>query len=111
MMTKAYSDIGMSETFNQLMIHHLLQGLSDQSIACEVLIRKPRTLSQAVDMIILHELCKETTSRQSGIRQLRRPDISGETTISREDFHTLGVRRINGENLSLGRIYLTLEEI
>ena len=97
MMTKAYLDIGMSETFNQLMIHLLLHGLSDQSIAYEVLIRKPRTLSQAVDIITWHECCKETFSRQSGIWQLRKSDISGETTISREDFHTLGVRRINGK--------------
>ena len=70
MMTKAYPDIGMSETSNQLMIHHLLQGLSDQSIAYEVLISKPRTLSQAVDMVTWHKCCKETTSRQSGIRHL-----------------------------------------
>lgn len=55
MMTKAYPDIGMSETFNQLTIHHLLQGLPDQSIAYEVLIRKPRTLSEVVDMITWHE--------------------------------------------------------
>ena len=102
MMTKAYPDIGMSETFNQLMIHHLLQGLSDQSIAYEFLIRKPKTLSQAVDMIIWHECCKQTNSRQSGIRQLRKPDISGETTISREDFHTQGVRRINGKRSVTG---------
>ena len=102
MMTKAYPDIGMSETFNQLMIYHLLQGLSDQSNAYEVLIRKPRTLSQAVDMITWHECCKATTSRQCGIQQLRRPDISSETTISREDFHTLGVRRINGKRSVTG---------
>ena len=106
MMTKAYPDIGMSETFNQLMIH-LQQGLSDQSIAYEVLIRKPRTLSQAVD-ITLHECYKETTSRQSGIRQLRRPDFSGETTISREDFHTLGVKRINGKRSVTGEHLLDL---
>ena len=36
MMTKAYPDIGMSDTFNQLTIHHLLQGLPDQYIAYEV---------------------------------------------------------------------------
>ena len=46
MMAKAYPDIGLSDTFNQLTIHHLLQGLPDQSIAYEVLIRKPRTLRQ-----------------------------------------------------------------
>ena len=59
MMIKAYPDICTSETFNQLTIHHLLQGLPDRSIAYDVLIRKPRTLSEAVDMITWHVCCKE----------------------------------------------------
>ena len=54
MMTKAYPDLWMSEMFNQLTIHHLLQGLPDQSIAYEVLIRKPRTLSEVADMLTWH---------------------------------------------------------
>ena len=99
MMTKAYPDIGMSETFNQLTIHHLLQGLPDQSIAYEVLIRKPRTLSQAVDMITWHECCKETTRKKSGIRHLSTFATSYETTILREDFQTLEERRINGKKI------------
>ena len=97
MMTKAYPDIGMSETFNQLTIHHLLQGLPDQSIAYEVLIRKPRTLSEVVDMITWHECCKETTRKKSGIRQLSTfHDVAGDVTL-KEDLHTLDVRRINGK--------------
>ena len=97
MMTKAYPDIGMSETFNQMMINHLLQGLPDQSIAYEVLIRKPRTLSQAVDMITWHECCKETTRKKSGIRHVSTYDNNDESAISREDVRTLDVRRINGK--------------
>ena len=97
MMTKAYPDIGMSETFNQLTIHHLLQGLPDQSIAYEVLIRKPRTLSEAVDMITWHECCKETTRKKSGIRQLSTFDDSDKTAVSREDLYTLELRRVNGK--------------
>ena len=64
MMTKTYPDIEMSETLNQLTIHHLLQGLPDQSIAYEVLIRKTRTLSEVVDMTTWHECCKETTRKK-----------------------------------------------
>ena len=96
MMTKAYPDIGMSDTINQLTIHHLLQGLPDQSIAYEVLIRKPRTLSEAVDMITWHECCKETTRKKSGIRQLSTFGNEGHTS-QKEDLHTLEVRRINGK--------------
>ena len=41
MMARAYPDIGTTETFTQMTIHHLLQGLNDQSIAYEVLIKRP----------------------------------------------------------------------
>ena len=78
MMTKTYPDIEMSETLNQLTIHHLLQGLPDQSIAYEVLIRKTRTLSEVVDMTTWHECCKETTRKKSGIKQLSTfDDVAG----------------------------------
>ena len=70
LMAKAYPDIGSTVTFNQMTIHHLLQGLPDQTIAYEVLIKKPRCLKDAVDMITWHECCKETTRKKSGLRQL-----------------------------------------
>jgi len=39
----------------------LLRGLSDQTIDYEILTRKPRDLSEAVDMIVWHEACKQYT--------------------------------------------------
>ena len=64
MTTKAYPDIYMSETYNQTMINHLLQGLSNQSIAYEVLIGQPRTLFQAVDMITNMSVVRRTAGRK-----------------------------------------------
>ena len=46
MMVKACPDIRCSETFNQMTIHHVLQGLPDQTIAYEVLIKKPTSLTK-----------------------------------------------------------------
>ena len=98
LMAKAYPDIGSTETFTQMTIHHLLQGLPDQTIAYEVLIKKPRSLTDAVDMITWHECCKETTRKKSGLRQLSSyakeqltclPDIN--------DTNESEVRRINGK--------------
>ena len=86
----------MLETFNKL-IHRLMQELPDQSIAYEVLIRKPRTLSEAVDMITWHECGKETPRKKSGIKQLSTFDDSDKTAVSREDLHTLEVRGVNGK--------------
>ena len=90
MMTKAYPHIGMSDTFNQLTIHRLLQGLQDQSIAYEVLLRKPRTLSEAVDMITWLECCKETTRKKSGIRQLSTFGNEGHASEKSRSSHTGG---------------------
>ena len=92
MMSKAYPDIGCSETFNQMTIHHLLQGLPDQIIAYEVLIRKPNSLTEAVDMITWHECCKETTRKKPGVRQL-----SEQPYVHDEDIQQMDVRRINGK--------------
>ena len=55
MMARAYPDIGTTETFTQMTIHHLLQGLNDQSIAYEVLIQRPKTLTEVVNMVTWHE--------------------------------------------------------
>ena len=74
-----------------MMINHLLQGLPDQSIAYEVLMGKPRTLFQAVDMIKWHECRKETEGR----KHLSMYHNSDQSTISREVLSTLEVRRIN----------------
>ena len=91
MMNRAYPDIGPTETFNQMTIHHFLQGLPDQTIAYEVLIRKPRSLTEAVDMITWHECCKETTRKKAGVRQVT------EEPYLAENFPETGVRRINGK--------------
>ena len=97
-MAKAYPEIGSTDTFTQMTIHHLLQVLPDQTIAYEVLIKKPRSLTDAVDMITWHECCKETTRKKSGLRQLSSyakeqltclPDIN--------DTNESEVRRINGK--------------
>ena len=96
MMVKAYPDIRCSETFNQMTIHHLLQGLPDQTIAYEVLIKKPTSLTEAVDMITWHECCKESTRKKVGIRQLSSFDKDDAYPYV-EDPGEMGIRRINGK--------------
>lgn len=50
-MTRAYPGIQGTGIFENLAIEHLLKGLPDQKMAYEILTRKPRTLSETVDMI------------------------------------------------------------
>ena len=95
--------------FNQMTIHHLLQGLSDQTIAYEVLIKKPTSLTEAVDMITWHECCKESTHKKVGIRQLSSFD-QDDAHPYKEDPHEIGIRCINGKKFVTGeaecKVYL-----
>lgn len=98
LMTKGYPDIGCTETFTQMTIHHLLQGLPDQTIAYEVLIRKPSSLTDAIDMITWHECCKESTRKKAGLRQIGsfvNEPMSYQTFDS--DNVDMEIRRINGK--------------
>ena len=94
MMARAYPDIGNTDTFTQMTIHHLLQGLNDQSIAYEVLIKRPRTLTEAVDMVTWHECCKETTRKKAGLRQVTSCNTE---RLHQQECNDYDVRRINGK--------------
>lgn len=70
LMSKAYPGMQGTEIYNNLAIEHLLRGLPDQRLAYEILVRKPRDLTDAVDMITRHEACKQYTSKPTGIRMV-----------------------------------------
>ena len=70
-MIKAYPDIQKSETFNQLAIHHFLQGLQDQNLSYEVMKLKPRTLTEATDHIIWLNSCQKMYQKSSCIRTIK----------------------------------------
>jgi hypothetical protein len=69
-MSKAYKNIEGKSSFADLAIQHLIKGLPDQQKAYEIATRTPKTISEAVDMIILHEACKDNAKKRSGIRHL-----------------------------------------
>ena len=98
LMAKGYPDIGCTETFTQMTIHHFLQGLPDQTIAYEVLIRKPRSLTEAIDLIAWHECCKESTRKKTNARQITTFEEE-QTVYSVLNCASLDseIRRINGK--------------
>ena len=69
LMAMGYPDIGSTYTLKQIVTRHFLQGLQDQVIAYEVLTKKPRNLTEAIDMITWHECYKESTKKNTGPRQ------------------------------------------
>jgi hypothetical protein len=93
MMSKAYPDIDGTD----LAIQHLLKGIPDQQMAYEISVRTPRSVSEAVDMIIMYEACKNNTRRRNDIRNLTTSFTDYEYSEDSEDDMPSDLRRINGK--------------
>ena len=77
-MSRALPGIQGTGIFENLAIEHLLKGLPDRKIAYEILTKKPRTLSETVDMITWHEACRQQTMKNSAVRKTEKYDYSSE---------------------------------
>ena len=96
LMTRAYPGIQGTGIFEHLAIEHLLKGLPDQRMAYEILTKKPRTLSQTVDMITWHEACRQQTVKNSGVRKIEEYDYSSEYDSDDSELYTYNLRKVNG---------------
>ena len=65
LMSRAYSGMQGTAIFDNLAIEHLLRGLPDQKLAYEIFTKKPKNLSDAVDMIIWHKACQQFTTKNN----------------------------------------------
>ena len=63
LMSRAYPGMQGTAVFENLAIEHLLRGILDQKLAYEILTKKPRDLSEAIDMITWHEACHQFTNK------------------------------------------------
>jgi hypothetical protein len=70
LMNKAYPGLANEQLKTELAIGHLLNGLTDQSIAYDVATKRPETVQSAVDMISWHECCKNGMRKRANIRQV-----------------------------------------
>ena len=98
LMTRAYPGIQGTGIFENLAIEHLLKGLPDQKMAYEILTKKPRTLSETVDMITWHEACRQQTVKNSGVRKIEDYGYSSEYDSDDSDL-TTDLRRVNGRKM------------
>ena len=65
LMSRAYPGMQGTAIFDNLAIEHLLRGLPDQKLAYEIFTKKPKNLSDAVDMIIWHKACQQFTTKNN----------------------------------------------
>ena len=95
LMTRAYPGIQGTGIFDNLAIEHLLRGLPDQKMAYEIMTKKPRTLSETVDMITWHEACRQQTVKSSGIRRIEDHEYYSEYDSDDSDV-SMNLRRVSG---------------
>ena len=65
LMSRAYPWMQGTAIFDNLAIEHLLRGLPDQKLAYEIFTKKPKNLSDAMDMITWHKACQQYTTKNN----------------------------------------------
>ena len=92
LMVKAYPGLEGADFFETLSVEHLCNGLPDPNMAFDILIKKPRTIQQALDMIEWYECCKQTGKPHSSL--VRQVNTGGVATSEDPDVSEGVVRHI-----------------
>ena len=82
MMVRGYPGIQGTKLYHSLAVEHFLRGLSDQKLAYEIMIKKPRDLSEAVYMVTWHEACIQITNKTV----INRVDVPTQKSKSRKQY-------------------------
>lgn len=91
LMSEAYPGMQGTDIYSGLAIENFLRGVPDRKLAYEVQLRKPRDLTEAVDMIMWHEACKQSSFRNTDVRFVEEMD---ETEFDSES-EMAEMRRVN----------------
>ncbi|CAG2218698.1 unnamed protein product [Mytilus edulis] len=67
---KAYPDVNDLSLLDRFKTEHFIKGLPDQSVAYEVLIQKPATLQDAINIVTWHECCRKNVNKNFNVRQV-----------------------------------------
>ena len=97
-MVKAYPGLEGTTLFSQLAVEHLLHGLTDSTLAYDVMTKKPKSIEEAIDLIAWHDCCKVNAKRKptSSIRHVAPESESDSDEDEMKDHHK--VRRANGKS-------------
>ncbi|VDI32869.1 Hypothetical predicted protein [Mytilus galloprovincialis] len=78
MVRKAYPGMD-KQLFNNISIEYMLSGLPDQSLAYDVLTKRPKTMEETINLVTWHLTCKNGMKGKTQIRQV-------ETMEEEEDY-------------------------
>ena len=89
--SKAYPGIWGTSLFESLLIEHTVNGFTDSSTAYDVMMQKPTSVEEAMDLVQWAEACRVTQGRKGLVRQMRVMDVDED----HED--EVNVRKIGGK--------------
>ena len=69
-MSKAYPGMQNTQLYSSLSIEHMLNGIQNQSIAYDVMTRRPQTLQEAVSLLSWHSSCKDGIKAKQHVRHV-----------------------------------------
>ena len=70
LMSKAYPGMADTEMYRALEVEHLITGLPDPNMVFDILVRKPKTVREAINLIEWYECCRATQKRRGTVRQV-----------------------------------------
>ncbi|CAG2187463.1 unnamed protein product [Mytilus edulis] len=94
MVKKAYPGMNQ-QLFNSIAIEHMLNGLPDQSVAYDVLTKRPKTMEETINLVAWHTTCKNGIKGKNQIRQIEVETEDRDVNYSTTE--ELDVRRIGGK--------------
>ena len=70
-MSKAYPGIWGTSLLESLLIEHTVNGFTDASTAYDVMMQKPASVEEAMDLVQWAEACRVTQGQAGLVRQMR----------------------------------------
>ncbi|CAC5371417.1 unnamed protein product [Mytilus coruscus] len=94
MVRKAYPGMD-NQLFNNISIEHTLNGLNDQSIAYDVLTKRPKTMEETINLVAWHTTCKNGMRSKTQIRQIEIEEE--ERSFDADQSDDIEMRRVGGK--------------
>ena len=90
MVRKAYPGMDQ-QLFNSISIEHMLNGIPDQSIAYDVLTKRPKTMEETINLVTWHTTCKNGLRSKNYVRQV---ETEKSSDVIQDE---MDVRRVGGK--------------
>ncbi|CAC5422738.1 unnamed protein product [Mytilus coruscus] len=92
MVRKAYPGMD-KQLFNNISIEYMLSGLPDQSLAYDVLTKRPKTMEETINLVTWHLTCKNGMRGKSQIRLVETMEEEAEVDYEDLDCRKAGPQR------------------